>query len=237
MRAVTLAVCALAAVMLVACGTTVVDTADADREYNRQTETTVVNNTTIVNPPPVVNNTTIIKETTIVREKGDTVIYVYPTDRAVDRTTVTTVRLTAEEQQKNEEIARAYIQSRGTYAYDGRNLELVDSAKTQTNPPLIIYMFRYESDNAGYGDRSGLRNDGDDTEHNVRVVIMNGRVISVITDGVWNEMTQTQVVAAASGRQNGDICGTNNEYECANRLTCVRESDDSDAAGVCTTIA
>lgn len=103
------------------------------------------------------------------------------------------------------DVARAWIENDSpTYNFDGSDLELVRSEKIDTN--TYQYTFEFESSQAGYGDRSDEMSAQVITPHSVVVRIESGQVVSVITDGVYDEMTGELTSApgtSGNGSQNG----------------------------------
>jgi hypothetical protein len=227
MRTSLLMIGLLAAIILAACtpANTVVDTGSnadddnvvvddrRDAQADRDQQTTV--------------NVYDDEDPVYVDDNPDTVVV----ERTQPQRTVVITTWESGEQEKNEDIARDFIESTATYEMDGSDLTLADSTKLGTNPPLLVYDFTYTSENSGYGDRS--TRDGEETQHRTRVVIMNGDIISAITDGLWNELTHRPVSAGSDDRLQGDMCGGADDAGCVSDLYCFRTSDASDASGYC----
>jgi hypothetical protein len=80
------------------------------------------------------------------------------------------------------------ITSSPTFAFDGKNLTLVESGNEM--------VFAFTSDYAGYGDRSGIVLPFQETTHRVVVRVESGTVVSMVIDGFWDELAQQPLVAA-----------------------------------------
>lgn len=208
------------AVLLTACSTQVADD-DGQLEAREGSDTTV----NVYDGDRVVNNTTVYEDRyipVVVDDDDDTIII-----RDGDDDTII-VDWESGEEERNEDIARDFIESTATYSSDGSGLELTGSQKLATNPPLLVYEFTYTSAGEGYGDRDGAV--GGETQHRVRVMIMNGEIVSAINDGIWNELTRAPVRQSGE-RADGEYCG--NGATCESGLYCFRMSDGADAQGIC----
>jgi hypothetical protein len=211
------------ALLVTACAKPADDITVVDTGARSEARTTYNNTSgTVINVYQEQPNTVVVDDTPDVVVQNDATVRV-----------VRTVAWESGEQERNEEIAAQYIRSRGTYEFDGSNLRLTDTQKRATNPPLLVYTFMYESRFGGYGDRDGQVVTEAVTPHTVRVVIMNGDVVSAITDNTWNEMTQHTVSTSGTNRLPGDPCGGAQDYTCAGDLYCFRESDEAMASGYC----
>jgi hypothetical protein len=85
------------------------------------------------------------------------------------------------------ELTEEWIKTTPTYAFDGRDLELLDHAiegKTQ------IFIYRFTSTQGGYGDRSEEMTAQMLTDHTIEIIIENGNIVSAIIDGMWDELQQ-----------------------------------------------
>lgn len=84
----------------------------------------------------------------------------------------------------NVDAARSFMLSAPTYDYDGSGLVLVEDNGLDT------FIFRYQSDNTGYGNRENLTTLDYNLEHETIVVVNDGVVTSAITDNYWDEINQ-----------------------------------------------
>jgi hypothetical protein len=214
--------------LLTACSTQVTDDDGTDQVVDRDARDSDVNVNVYDNDnrgPVVVNNTTTVYRDNyypvVVDDDDDTTVIIRDSDD-------TTVVWQSGEQERNEDIARDFIESTATYRSDGSDLELVDAQKLSTNPPLLVYDFTYTSEGEGYGDRDGTV--GEQTEHRVRVIIMNGEIVSAINDGIWNELTRSPVRQGGVHAE-GEFC--DDDATCEGDLYCFRMSDGDDAQGIC----
>ncbi len=74
------------------------------------------------------------------------------------------------------------INNSATYKFDGHDLVFLNAKDNK------IY-FAFESTSAGYGDRTGQASATVITPHIIEIVVEDGQVVSAITDGRYNEMT------------------------------------------------
>lgn len=87
------------------------------------------------------------------------------------------------------DVAKNWIEtSSGTYVYDGSDLELTKSEKPERD--VYQYTFRFNSSHAGYGDRADEMVAQVVTPHITVLRIEKGKVVSVVTDGVYEELTK-----------------------------------------------
>ncbi len=85
-------------------------------------------------------------------------------------------------------IADEWMKSQSlTYTYDGRDLEI--SKTEEVDEGVVEVTFDFESNSAGYGDRSEEMTAQVITPHTTVVTVENGEVVSAVTDGVFDEMS------------------------------------------------
>lgn len=96
------------------------------------------------------------------------------------------------------DVARNWIETESpTYLFDGSNLLLTGSRKIEDD--VYEYTFTFDSRQAGYGDRTDEVSAQVITEHEIVVRVEGMRVVSAITDGVYNEMTGELMSASGNG--------------------------------------
>jgi hypothetical protein len=95
-------------------------------------------------------------------------------------------------EEKSREMARAFIESSPTYAYDGSDL-----VHKETLYPEIAgcehcytFVFVFTSRHSGYGDRRDQIVAQVLTPHEAHITTENGEIISANLDGYWNMLTQ-----------------------------------------------
>ncbi len=76
-----------------------------------------------------------------------------------------------------------------TYVFDGTNLRFVERAPEECATPCSVFMFSFESQHGGYGNREGLFVTQVITPHTIEVETKDGKVVRAITDGKYNEIT------------------------------------------------
>ncbi len=99
------------------------------------------------------------------------------------------------QQPSPQHIAEQWVTLAPTYAFDGQDLVLVDSLVRESYPEQYVFIFEFTSTSAGYGDRSEQMTAQVLTDHTIEVVVVEGQVVSAVIDGVWDELTQTSIVA------------------------------------------
>jgi len=96
-------------------------------------------------------------------------------------------------QEESQVIAQNWVETVSpTYTFDGMELTLV-SEEVRVPDTEYEFVFAFDSRAAGYGDRSDEMAAQVITPHEIRVVVTSGVVTSVITDGVYDEMTGQMV--------------------------------------------
>lgn len=97
-------------------------------------------------------------------------------------------KLALEYAKNGKEVSREWITKNSpTFIFDGYNLEY---GEMKTKNGLYAYDFYYSftSRHSGYGDRASYKLDKQSTSHKIVVSIEAGKIISVINDGVFDEM-------------------------------------------------
>ncbi len=89
-----------------------------------------------------------------------------------------------------EETALKAVKDSPTFKWDGmeETLKVVDSSRIDENTWLVVISFTCR--HSGYGDRTGKIVLQVLTEHRAEVKIVNGFVVELILDGVWDELNQ-----------------------------------------------
>ncbi len=90
-----------------------------------------------------------------------------------------------------EAVAEEWMMSNSpTYTFDGSSLEIISSEQVNGSAEVTFY---FESAAAGYGDRSDEMVAQVITEHETVVTVEDGEVVSVVTDGVFDEMNREMI--------------------------------------------
>ncbi len=89
-----------------------------------------------------------------------------------------------------EEIALEAVRKSPTFKYDGieDTLKVVGSFKPDENTWIVVVSFTCR--HSGYGDRTGKIVLQVLTEHKAKVKIVNGSVVELVLDNVWDELNQ-----------------------------------------------
>ena len=94
---------------------------------------------------------------------------------------------TDEEPIDPQQIAQDWIVNNSpTYKFDGQDLAFLGTREGK------IY-FAFQSTSAGYGDRTGQMSATVITPHIMEIIVENGEVVSAITDGKYNEITNEMI--------------------------------------------
>jgi len=78
------------------------------------------------------------------------------------------------------------VNNSSTYKFDGQDLTFLSIEGEK------IY-FAFQSTSAGYGDRTGQISATVVTPHIIEIIVENGKVVSAITDGRYNEITNEMI--------------------------------------------
>lgn len=89
-------------------------------------------------------------------------------------------------------IAHEFVISSPTFAFDGmeETLQVRLSSVTDETVPKYEIHANFDSRHGGYGDRTGQIVTEAITPHLMVVIVSDGKVISAITDGTWDEINQ-----------------------------------------------
>ncbi len=86
------------------------------------------------------------------------------------------------------QVAEEWVRnSSPTYTFDGTDLNLV-SEKELVSGGRYQFIFSFVSSAAGYGDRSGQMAAQVITPHTIKIVVENDKVVSAVTDQVFDEI-------------------------------------------------
>jgi hypothetical protein len=110
-----------------------------------------------------------------------------------------------------EAVALAYFKSAPTFKFDGikESVKVVESWQAQTfaYPSFWQVTIEFDSEHAGYGDRTGQILADVITHHTIRIHVTEGEVSMAIIDDMWDETTQKmlgsstdQIVSSESAR-------------------------------------
>ncbi len=94
------------------------------------------------------------------------------------------------------EIARAYVKSSPTFAFDGiqDSLDMISVNGLESSPVQHIIEFSFDSTQSGYGNREGQMLAQVITPHTISIVVSGGKVIAAVTDGIWDELNHQYVL-------------------------------------------
>lgn len=96
--------------------------------------------------------------------------------------------------EQSREIAEAFIIKSGTFSFDGIDgtLELKDT-DTLRCPSCWKFVYEFQSDHAGYGNRGGMVVAEVLTPHKAEITVVRGEVTRAILDGWWDMITQEKL--------------------------------------------
>lgn len=86
--------------------------------------------------------------------------------------------------------AQEWVVQAPTYSYDGIDIELIDYRQETQEFPAHTVIFNFTTESAGYGDRSDQATAQVITEHQIRLLLVNGEVREAIIDNEWDEINQ-----------------------------------------------
>ena len=97
-----------------------------------------------------------------------------------------------------EELAIEFVTSAPTFSFDGipGSIEVVDIVAAESYPVQYFITVAFECRHAGYGDRTGQMLAQVITPHVMRLTVSDGRVLSAVIDGVWDEVNQREKVVS-----------------------------------------
>lgn len=89
--------------------------------------------------------------------------------------------------EESQQIAEGFAKNTSTYIYDGSDLKL-KSSDTLKCPFCFEYIFTYNSNHSGYGDRKGQVLAQVITPHTIVITIDQGKVVTAVVDGSYSEL-------------------------------------------------
>lgn len=92
-------------------------------------------------------------------------------------------------------IARDFVISSPTFVFDGmeETLQVRLNSVVEISPPEYEIHAKFDSRHGGYGDRTGQMVTQAITPHLMEIVVSEGKVLSAIIDGQWDEINQKLV--------------------------------------------
>lgn len=92
-------------------------------------------------------------------------------------------------------VARDFVISSPTFVFDGmeETLQVRLNSVVEISPPEYVIHAKFDSRHGGYGDRTGQMVTQAITPHLMEIVVSEGKVLSAIIDGQWNEINQKLV--------------------------------------------
>lgn len=102
------------------------------------------------------------------------------------------------------EIARKYIQSSPTFAFDGipESLDMISVNTLESYPVQYRIEFAFDSSQSGYGNREGQMLAQVITPHKTSILVSEGQVISAVTDETWDEINHQYVLKKLPSNDN-----------------------------------
>lgn len=118
--------------------------------------------------------------------------YLIPT-----QTVLSEIPETEEDRQRNKAlgIAQKFVVTTPTFAFDGdaNSLDTLIIDKLESFPNRYLVKFSFESKYEGYGDRASQMVNEIITNHTTEIIVSEGKIISAITDGVWDEINEASL--------------------------------------------
>lgn len=137
----------------------------------------------------------IITISTIV---GVAIIALFAAYFAPLRTEITVIPMTETEKEASDAygIVHGYVVASPTFAYDGDVSTLIVEyvGSTKSIPPQHMFRASFDSSHGGFGNREGQMLTQVITPHTMEVSVVDGTVISAVTDDVWDEMNHQYVL-------------------------------------------
>lgn len=92
-------------------------------------------------------------------------------------------------------VAQDFAVSSPTFVFDGmkETLQVRLNSVVEISPPEYVIHAKFDSRHGGYGDRTGQIVTQAITPHLMEIVVSEGKVISAVIDGRWDEITQTPI--------------------------------------------
>ncbi|MFB5628302.1 MAG: hypothetical protein ACE5R5_08930 [Nitrosarchaeum sp.] len=113
------------------------------------------------------------------------------------QTMLTEIPITQEEKERYRamDVARQYVISSPTFAYDGlfETLDVEHVSIMESFPIQYRIKINFDSSHGGYGNREGQMLTQVITPHNIDIVVSDGKVISAVTDQTWDEINHQYV--------------------------------------------
>ena len=113
-----------------------------------------------------------------------------------------------------ERIAETWVETAPTYSFDGFALELKDHEVLETFPEQHVLNYTFTSSHGGYGNRTDRIVTEALTPHSIEVIVSEGKVMSAVIDGEWDEIVQkllekepdnTENTTGASGAEGNTV--------------------------------
>ena len=118
------------------------------------------------------------------------------------KTELTTIPETQEDRNRNDAlgVAQRFIVTTPTFAFDGdiNTLDTEYVGATKSIPPQYIIRISFNSSHGGYGDRQGQMLTQAITPHTMEIIVLQGKVISAVTDQIWDELNNHEVMEKPS---------------------------------------
>lgn len=109
--------------------------------------------------------------------------------------TVTEVSpLTQMSKEGSQAIAEEFVRGSPTFSFDGmeETLKLTDTLMARC-PYCWLFVFEFDSRQAGYGDRTGMMLAQVITHHRAEIMVELHEITSAVMDEKWNMLTQTEI--------------------------------------------
>ena len=103
-----------------------------------------------------------------------------------------------------ERIARTWVKAAPTYSFDGFDLEMEAHKVLESFPEQHVLNYTFTSRHGGYGNRTDRIVTEALTPHSIEVIVSEGKVMSAVIDGEWDEITQEPLEIEPDGT---DITG------------------------------
>ncbi|WP_440945913.1 hypothetical protein ACSAZL_17725 [Methanosarcina sp. T3] len=89
-----------------------------------------------------------------------------------------------------ERIAEDWIETAPTYGFDGFNLKLETHEVLESFPEQHVLNYTFTSSHGGYGNRTDQIVTEALTPHSIEITVSEGKVMSAVIDGEWDEIAQ-----------------------------------------------
>jgi hypothetical protein len=93
------------------------------------------------------------------------------------------------------EVAVRFLRNGPTFKFDGihNSIAVVETWILESYPVQYVITITFESRHAGYGDRTGQALAQVITPHEMKITVVEGKVISAIIDDAWDELSQREI--------------------------------------------